>query len=229
MGPGRASILVLDDDGEMGAWLVDLLTDEGYLAEACQQGPAALAALAQRHPDLLIADMVLDGMPGLEVLCQAKQQDPALAVVMITAFGSIASAVEAMRLGAFSYLTKPFKSADLLLLVERALEDKHLRTEIRRLQHEVEAHYHFDRIIGKSPAMQRVFALVERVRDGSDSGVRGLPCAYLHEPGIRGVRGLYLPANAGITSSISCRVWSITSASLVPVGRRMNFETPAAM
>jgi hypothetical protein len=85
------------------------------------------------------------------------------------------------------------------------------------------------RIIGKSPAMQRVFALVERVRDGSDSRVRGLPCAYLHEPGIRGVRGLYLPANAGITSSISCRVWSINSASLVPVGRRMNFETPAAM
>jgi CheY-like chemotaxis protein len=80
MGPRRAAILVLDDDGEMGAWLVDLLTDEGYLAEACQQGPAALAALAQRHPDLLLADMVLDGMPGLEVLCQAKQQDPALAV-----------------------------------------------------------------------------------------------------------------------------------------------------
>jgi DNA-binding NtrC family response regulator len=70
-----------------------------------------------------------------------------------------------MRLGAFYYLTKPFKSADLLLLVARALEDKHLRTEIRRLQHEVEAHYHFDRIIGKSPAMQRVFALVDRLKD----------------------------------------------------------------
>jgi DNA-binding NtrC family response regulator len=165
MGPGRAHILVLDDDGEMGAWLVDLLTDEGYLAEAYQQGPAALAALEQRHPDLLITDMVLDGMQGLEVLRRAKQQDPTLAVVMITAFGSIESAVEAMRLGAFYYLTKPFKSADLLLLVARALEDKHLRTEIRRLQHEVEAHYHFDRIIGKSPAMQRVFALVDRLKD----------------------------------------------------------------
>jgi DNA-binding NtrC family response regulator len=165
MGPGRAHILVLDDDEEMGAWLVDLLTDEGYLVEACQQGPAALAALEQRHPDLLIADMVLDGMQGLEVLRRAKQQDPTLAVVMITAFGSIESAVEAMRLGAFYYLTKPFKSADLLLLVARALEDKHLRTEIRRLQHEVEAHYHFDRIIGKSPAMQRVFALVDRLKD----------------------------------------------------------------
>jgi DNA-binding NtrC family response regulator len=84
---------------------------------------------------------------------------------MITAFGSIESAVEAMRLGAFYYLTKPFKSADLLLLVARALEEKHLRTEIQRLQHEVEGHYHFDRIIGKSPAMQRVFALVDRLKD----------------------------------------------------------------
>jgi DNA-binding NtrC family response regulator len=156
---------VLDDDREMSAWLVDLLTDAGYTAEAYQQGPDTLAALEQCHPDLLITDLVLDGMKGMEVLRRAKQREPSLAVVMITAFGTIESAVEAMRLGAFYYLTKPFKSADLLLLVERALEEKHLRTEIRRLQQEVEAHYHFDRIIGKSPAMQQVFALVERLKD----------------------------------------------------------------
>jgi two-component system, NtrC family, response regulator HydG len=162
---GRAHILVLDDDRDMGAWLVDLLTDAGYMAEAYQQGPDTLAAIEQRHPDLLITDLVLDGMKGMEVLRLAKQHDPSLAVVMITAFGTIESAVEAMRLGAFYYLTKPFKSADLLLLVERALEERHLRTEIRRLQREVETHYHFDRMIGKSPVMQKVFALVERLKD----------------------------------------------------------------
>src|ERR671923_1307402 len=163
--PRRAHIVVLDDDREMGAWLVDLLTEEGYTAEAYQQGSDLLAALEQGSPDLLITDLVLDGLKGMEVLRRAKQHDPTLAVIMITAFGTIESAVEAMRLGAFYYLTKPFKSADLLLLVERALEEKHLRTEIRRLQQEVEVHYHFDRIIGKSPAMQKVFALVERLAD----------------------------------------------------------------
>ena len=119
--PGRAHILVLDDDRDMGSWLVDLLTDASYTAKAYQQGPDILAALEQRHPDLLITDLVLDGMKGMEVLRLARQHDPTLAVVMITAFGTIESAVEAMRLGAFYYLTKPFKSADLLLLVERAL------------------------------------------------------------------------------------------------------------
>jgi len=161
----RARIVVLDDDREMGAFLVDLLTDEGYSTEAYQQGSDTLAALEKSSADLLITDLVMNGMQGMEVLRAAKQRDVNLAVVMITAFGTIESAVEAMRLGAFYYLTKPFKSADLLLLVERALEEKHLRTEIRRLQREVEAHYHFDRIIGKSPVMQRVFELVERLKD----------------------------------------------------------------
>jgi DNA-binding NtrC family response regulator len=124
----RAHILVLDDEREMGAFLVDLLSDEGYTVEAYQQGADVLAILERSSPDLLITDLVMKGMSGLEVLRAAKQRDPSLAVVMITAFGTIESAVEAMHLGAFYYLTKPFKSADLLLLVERGLEEKHLRT-----------------------------------------------------------------------------------------------------
>lgn len=161
----RGHIIVLDDEPEMGAFLADLLSDEGYTVKAYQKGAEALAILEKGGADLLITDLVMNGMQGMEVLRAAKQYDPSLAVVMITAFGSIESAVEAMRLGAFYYLTKPFKGADLLLLVERALEERHLRTEIRRLQQEVEAHYHFDRIIGKSPAMQRVFDLVDRLKD----------------------------------------------------------------
>jgi DNA-binding NtrC family response regulator len=161
----RARVVVLDDDRDMGAFLVDLLTDQGYSAEAYRQGSDTLAALEKSSADLLITDLVMNGMQGMEVLRAAKQRDVNLAVVMITAFGTIESAVEAMRSGAFYYLTKPFKSADLLLLVERALEEKHLRTEIQRLQREVETHYHFDRIIGKSPVMQRVFELVERLKD----------------------------------------------------------------
>jgi DNA-binding NtrC family response regulator len=105
----RAHIVVLDDDREMGAWLVDLLTEEGYTAEAYQQGTDLLAALEQGSPDLLITDLVLDGIKGMDVLRRAKQRIPTMAVIMITAFGTIETAVEAMRLGAFYYLTKPFK------------------------------------------------------------------------------------------------------------------------
>jgi two-component system, NtrC family, response regulator HydG len=161
----RARIVVLDDEREMGAFLVDLLTDAGYSAEAYQKGSDLLAVLEKNSADLLITDLVMNDIQGMEVLRATKQRDVNLAVVMITAFGTIESAVEAMRLGAFYYLTKPFKSADLLLLVERALEEKYLRTEVRRLQREVEGYYHFDRIIGKSPVMQRVFELVERLKD----------------------------------------------------------------
>ncbi len=158
-------ILVVDDDRDMRASLIDLLGDEGYTAEAYQTGADALTAIEKSSPDLLITDLVMNGMQGIELLRAAKQHDPSLAVVVITAFGTIESAVEAMRLGAFYYLTKPFKSADLLFLIERGLEEKHLRTEIQRLRREVEAHYHFDRIIGKSAAMQQVFALLDRLKE----------------------------------------------------------------
>src|SRR5712692_1369521 len=125
----RARIVVLDDDREMGAFLVDLLTDEGYIAEAYQKGSDTLAALEKSSADLLITDLVMNGMQGMEVLRVAKQRDVNLAVVMITAFGTIESAVEAMRLGAFYYLTKPFKSADLLLLVEHFFVNDTATTE----------------------------------------------------------------------------------------------------
>ena len=137
------------------------------MVETYQQGDAVLAALEKGGADLLITDLVMKGIPGMEVLRAAKQRDPHLAMVMITAFGTIESAVEAMRLGAFYYLTKPFKAADLLLVVERALEERHLRTEIHRLRREVATHYHFDNIIGKSASMQRVFALVHRLKDST--------------------------------------------------------------
>lgn len=158
-------ILIVDDDRDMRTSLADLLSEEGYTVEAYQTGVDALAAVERSHPTLLITDLVMKGMQGLELLRTAKQRDPHLAVVVITAFGTIETAVEAMRLGAFYYITKPFKSGDLLLLVERALEEKYLRTEVQRLRREVQSHYHFDRIIGKSAAMQQVFALIDRLKD----------------------------------------------------------------
>ena len=94
-------LLVVDDDRAMRESLVDLLVDAGYTVEASQTGREALDGLQKSCPDLLITDLVMNGMQGLELLRTAKQRDPALAVVVITAFGTIESAVEAMRLGAF--------------------------------------------------------------------------------------------------------------------------------
>ena len=161
----RGHVVVVDDDREMGEFLVDLLRDAGYTAEAYLTGEEVLAAVEKTHPDVLITDLMMKHMQGMEVLRGAKQRDADLAVVMLTAFGTVETAVEAMRLGAFYYLMKPFDNNDFLLLVERALEERHLRTEVQRLQREVEAHYHFDQIIGKSAAMQHVFHLMGRVKD----------------------------------------------------------------
>lgn len=195
-------LLVVDDDRAMRDSLVDLLVDAGYSVAASQTGNEALEVVQQSRPDLLITDVVMNGMQGLELLRAAKQRDPALAVVVITAFGTIESAVEAMRLGAFYYLTKPFKSADLLLVVERALEERALRTEVQRLRKEVETQYQFAHLIGKSPAMQHVYELIERLKDSSidilltgESGVgKDLVARTLHYQSARR-QGPFVPVN----------------------------------
>lgn len=165
----RGHVVVVDDDREMGAFLVDILREAGYTAEASASGGEALATMEKTRPEVLITDLMMKHMQGMEVLREAKRRDADLAVVMITAFGTVETAVEAMRLGAFYYLMKPFDNDDLLLLVERALEERQLRTEVQRLRREVAAHYHFDQIIGKSAAMQHVFNLMGRVKDSQVS------------------------------------------------------------
>ena len=126
----RGHVLVVDDDREMGEFLVDLLRDAGYTAEAYLTGEEVLAAVEKTHPDVLITDLMMKHMQGMEVLRGAKQRDADLAVVMLTAFGTVETAVEAMRLGAFYYLMKPFDNNDFLLLVERALISDTLATEL---------------------------------------------------------------------------------------------------
>jgi DNA-binding NtrC family response regulator len=97
----RGHVLVVDDDREMGEFLVDILREAGYTAEAYTTGEEVLAAVEKTHPDVLITDLMMKHMQGMEVLRRAKERDANLAVVMITAFGTVETAVEAMRLGAF--------------------------------------------------------------------------------------------------------------------------------
>jgi two-component system response regulator HydG len=159
-------ILVVDDEPEMVNLLQGHLAREGWAASAVTSGGDALTALEREDFDVVLTDLVMEGVDGLALLRAAQQRDPAPRVVLMTAFGSLESAIEAIRLGAYDYLTKPFRLDQASVAVRRAIDDRRLREENRRLKAAVEQRYGFDSIVGRSPALQRVF---EQVRALSDS------------------------------------------------------------
>src|SRR5512143_1086799 len=160
--PGE-KILVVDDEPGMRSLLKKVLSKEGYFVTPFEKGEEALDALSSEDYDLAILDIEMPGLNGIELLKRIKRKDAGLNVVMITAYGSLQSAVEAMRLGAYDYLTKPFQMDEIKLVVEKALERERLITENRELHRELEEQYRFTGIVGKSPRMEEVYELVSRV------------------------------------------------------------------
>jgi DNA-binding NtrC family response regulator len=165
LGNSRGRILVVDDDREMCRFLAETLGEEGYAVDAVQDGASALNLFAQSHFDLVISDLKMPRMAGTELLRRLKEIDPECPVLLLTAFGTIESAVDAMRAGAFHYLTKPFHTVEMLIQVERAMEGRTLREELKRLRTEVQARDRLNNIIGRSEAMQKVFETVAQVSD----------------------------------------------------------------
>jgi two-component system response regulator PilR (NtrC family) len=157
------SILVVDDEEIVRDVLQDLLRKAGHEVEAVASAEDALVALRQRSRHLVLLDFMLPGMGGFEALTRIRQADPEPLVIMITAFASIENAVQAMRLGAFDYLTKPFKNEEVLLVVRNALRQRLLEDENRSLRRALLDRHRFERIIGKSRPMQDVYRLVEQV------------------------------------------------------------------
>jgi two-component system NtrC family response regulator len=153
----KATVLVVDDDREMVSMLRDLLEATGYRAVTAYSGAEALAMVEREEPDLMISDLRMSGMNGDQVQTQVKRIAPSLPVVIITAFGSIATAVKSMRLGAFDYVTKPFSNDELLLVVSRALEDRELRREVLRLRSELAHRFGLDQIVARNPKMLAQF------------------------------------------------------------------------
>ena len=159
----KANILVVDDEPSMREFLAICLRRSGYSAGVATGGEQALAYLREHPVDLVITDLTMPGMDGMELLRQlSTKPDPPL-VIMITAFATTDTAVEAMKLGAYDYLTKPFKVDEIQVVVQRALERVDLGSENQRLRDELRSVQRLDGMIGRSEAMQKVFELLRRV------------------------------------------------------------------
>src|SRR4051812_10340076 len=157
---GRASILVVEDDAAMREMLREALQDEGYAAEAVSGGRAGIERVRRGGVDLVVSDVKMPDLDGLDMLREIKAVEPSPYVITITAFGSIDTAIRAVKLGAFDYITKPFEIDQLVLAVNKALSERELRSEVVRLRDEVSRAYGFDNMIGRSPAMQEIFGLI---------------------------------------------------------------------
>ena len=154
------NILVVDDEEVLQDVLGTLLRKEGWRPISARTGEEAILALEREPVDLVLLDLMLPGMSGMEVLKQIRSRDPEQVVIVITAFSSIESAIQAMREGAFHYIPKPFKNEEVLLTIRKGLEQRRLASENRSLKQELEKRYGLDNIIGKSAAMQQVFDLI---------------------------------------------------------------------
>jgi len=158
-----ATILIVDDERQIRRILSVLLREQGHEVTEAESGEEALTLQAEVQPTLILVDLSLPGIDGLETLRRLLERDPRSDCIMMTAYGTIRSAVEAMRLGAFDYLTKPFDNDELLLIINRALEMRRLSAEVEALRTELEARYGFNEIIGISPPMQEVFRIMAKV------------------------------------------------------------------
>ena len=169
MNSEQGTILVVDDDQDMVSALCDILRQAGYRALSANSGHDALAIIERETPDVLISDLRMAGMSGHGLQAELKRIAPDLPVIMITAFGSIQTAVESMKLGAFDYVTKPFSNAELLLIVARALENRDLRQEVKRLRVELARNHGLQNIIATNPKMTALLGKLEQVADSSVS------------------------------------------------------------
>ncbi len=163
--PVSYRILIVDDEESMRDFLSIMLHREGYAVDTAVDGAQAVARLRDHSYDLVISDIKMPRMTGLQLLAHIKERTPETVVLMVTAFSSTEEAVDAMKQGAYDYITKPFKNEEIRLIVKNALERRTLRRENQALKEELGKRYSFEGLVGKSKAMQDVFALVRKVAD----------------------------------------------------------------
>jgi DNA-binding NtrC family response regulator len=156
-------ILVVDDEINARTALAELLRDEGYDVETAADAFKALGKYEAFSPHVVVTDLKMPGMDGIELVKKIRASEDPAAVVVMTAFGAVATAVDAMRAGAADYLTKPLDFDELLVVLDKVLENEHLRRETRQLRARVRDRVAPNNIIGVAPPMQRVFEIVDQV------------------------------------------------------------------
>lgn len=156
-------LLVIDDEPIIREVLQDMLSREGFGLTVVPDAETGLEVLESGEFDLIVLDLMLPGIGGFETLKEIKRRDPDQVVVMITAFGSVETAVQAMKMGAHDYLTKPFKNEDVLRTLRNGLRHRRLVLENRTLRNALESRARFGGLVGKSKAMQDLYGLVEQV------------------------------------------------------------------
>jgi two-component system, NtrC family, response regulator HydG len=160
---GRGRVLIAEDDASARTGLAKLLRGEGFDVTAAEDGERALALLQETAPDVLVTDLHMPGLDGLQLLERAREAIPGLVVILVTAFADVDTAVRAMQSGAEHYLTKPVQFDELVVVIDRALGRRRLEDEATELRSRLKDRLSFDNIIGSSPAMQAVFDVIEQV------------------------------------------------------------------
>ena len=197
-------ILIVDDESDLASSCQRMLQRKGYQAAIAGNGREALEQIAQTEPNLVITDFKMPVMGGMQLLEAIKEDFPEIQVLMMTAFSTIEDAVEAMRLGAADFVPKPFTPDQLLVVVEKALVQQVLREENRYLKEQFSERYSFDNIIGKSPAMRRIFAVIEKIAatdinvlvSGASGTGKELIARSIHAHSPRSER-VFVPINCG--------------------------------
>lgn len=173
-----SNILIVEDEPKMRRLLEISLGEDGHTVHTAQDAEIGLKCFQREPIDLIVTDLKLPGMSGLDFLREAKQLNPAVPIVVMTAFGSVETAVEAMKAGASDYVLKPFSIAEMKLVIRKELDVQKVREENRTLREALGRRYQYQNIIARSAKMQEVLALVERVAPtnstvliGGESGV----------------------------------------------------------
>jgi len=158
-----SDILLVDDEKSVRLTLALFLKKKGYRVDEASNGEEAMEMVKEHFYDLVITDLKMKPVDGMEVLQKIKSINPMIEVIVMTAYGTVESGVEAMRLGAYDYIQKPFEKDEFIILVEKALERKKLLTEVAILKDNLKEKYKFENIIGKSNEMMEIFSIVSKI------------------------------------------------------------------
>jgi DNA-binding NtrC family response regulator len=200
----KAKILIVDDDKELLVSCSKVLKNGRYEVTTVDDSERAAAAIESGEYDLIISDLSMPGVSGLSLLRKAQEVTPDVPFVIFSAYGSVETAVEAMREGAFDFIEKPFKADRLKVVVEKSIDHRNLLKQKRALESELRKRYSFDALIGKSLLMQQVFDMITRVAEGEsniaiigESGTgKELVARSLHAHSLRRAKA-FVPVNCG--------------------------------